>query len=279
MPYETFSSGLTIQAPTAGTKNWAETLRTQLFAKISAHDHTGSGKGLQIATAALATNAVTTVKITDLNVTTAKINDLAVTTAKLADGAVTTAKVVDLNITTGKINDLAITAGKIASDAVTTAKILNSNVTTDKINDLAVTTAKLADSSVTAAKLATSISVRSQIGAFSSAVSTVGGTDQRLPVVDGGSFSISMPVAGTVSHLSIGISNIGASQDIVCKVFKNGSDTSQSVTISAGATTTSGALGTPVSFAANDTIDIRVSYSALAANRNIWVLPFGTFTA
>lgn len=116
MPYETFSSGLTIQAPTAGTKNWAETLRTQLFAKISAHDHTGSGKGLQIATAALATNAVTTVKITDLNVTTAKINDLAVTTAKLADGAVTSAKLasgtfafpfavfLDINITAPSVN-------------------------------------------------------------------------------------------------------------------------------------------------------------------------------
>ena len=40
----------------------------------------------------LATNAITTIKITDLNVTTAKIADLNVTTGKLADDAVTLAK-------------------------------------------------------------------------------------------------------------------------------------------------------------------------------------------
>lgn len=92
MGYETFSSGLTIQAPTAGTKNWAETLRTQLWSKISAHDHTGSGKGLQIATAAIASSAVTAAKIASDAVTTAKILDANVTTAKIADGAVTAAK-------------------------------------------------------------------------------------------------------------------------------------------------------------------------------------------
>jgi len=40
----------------------------------------------------LATNAITTIKITDLNVTTAKIADTNVTTAKIADNAVTLAK-------------------------------------------------------------------------------------------------------------------------------------------------------------------------------------------
>lgn len=40
----------------------------------------------------LATNAVTTIKITDLNVTTAKIADSAVTTAKIADANITAAK-------------------------------------------------------------------------------------------------------------------------------------------------------------------------------------------
>lgn len=52
----------------------------------------------------LATNAVTTVKITDLNVTT----------AKLAANAVTTAKITDSNVTTAKIADNAVTAAKIA---------------------------------------------------------------------------------------------------------------------------------------------------------------------
>lgn len=66
----------------------------------------------------LATDAVTTVKILDLNVTTGKINDLAVTTGKIND----------LAVTTGKINDLAVTTGKIADSAVTNVKLTNSSI-------------------------------------------------------------------------------------------------------------------------------------------------------
>ena len=66
----------------------------------------------------LATDAVTTVKILDLNVTTGKINDLAVTTGKIND----------LAVTTGKINDLAVTTGKIADSAVTNVKLANSAI-------------------------------------------------------------------------------------------------------------------------------------------------------
>ena len=66
----------------------------------------------------LATDAVTTVKILDLNVTTGKINDLAVTTGKIND----------LAVTTGKINDLAVTTGKIADSAVTNVKLANSSI-------------------------------------------------------------------------------------------------------------------------------------------------------
>ena len=66
----------------------------------------------------LASDAVTTVKILDLNVTTGKINDLAVTTGKIND----------LAVTTGKINDLAVTTGKIADSAVTNVKLANSAI-------------------------------------------------------------------------------------------------------------------------------------------------------
>ena len=122
-----------------------------------------SGTG-NVSTQMLASNAVTTVKITDLNVTT----------GKLADSAVTSAKIADLTIATGDIADLAITTGKIAADAVTTAKIPESAITnsriaadavtadkiaadavgTSEIANLAVTTGKIADSAVTSAKIA-----------------------------------------------------------------------------------------------------------------------------
>ena len=136
----------------------------------------------QIPAAGLATNAVTTVKITDLNVTTAKIADGAITAAKLdaavlgggtipMDGSVTTAKIVDLNVTTAKLADNAVTTAKIlnsnvteakiADNAVTTAKILNSNVTEAKLADNAVTQAKLADRAVGSAEL-TSLTLNAQ---------------------------------------------------------------------------------------------------------------------
>jgi hypothetical protein len=134
---------------------------------------TGTGN---VSTTMLASNAVTTAKITDANVTTAKIADSAVTSAKIADltiatgdiadsaitsgkiatGAVGTTKIDDLSITTGKIVDSSVTAAKIASDAVTTAKILDSNVTTAKIADSAITSAKIADLTIATGDIADS---------------------------------------------------------------------------------------------------------------------------
>ena len=61
----------------------------------------------------LATNAVTTVKITDANVTA----------AKLATNAVTTIKITDANVTTVKIADNAITDSKMADDAIGLAEL------------------------------------------------------------------------------------------------------------------------------------------------------------
>jgi hypothetical protein len=86
-----------------------------------------------ILAADLATDAVETAKIKDLNVTTAKINDLAVTTGKLADSAVTAAKIADGTITAAKLASLSIAAGLLATDSVTTAKIADNNVTSAKI--------------------------------------------------------------------------------------------------------------------------------------------------
>lgn len=63
MPYTTYSLGLTLKQPTRGTKGYYSTLDADLFTKLSSHDHTGSGKGAQISTAAIIDNAVTGLKI------------------------------------------------------------------------------------------------------------------------------------------------------------------------------------------------------------------------
>ena len=134
---------------------------------------TGTGN---VSTAMLASNAVTTAKITDANVTTAKI----------ADSAVTSAKIADLTIATGDIADSAITSGKIATGAVGTTKIDDLSVTEGKLAPTAVTTGKIADSAVTSAKIADGTIVAGDIadGAITSA-KILDGTIATGDIADG----------------------------------------------------------------------------------------------
>ena len=127
---------------------------------------TGTGN---VSTTMLASNAVTTAKITDANVTTAKIADSAVTSAKIADLTIATGDIADSAITSGKIatgavgttkiDDLSITTGKIVDSAVTTAKIADSNVTTGKIADSAITSAKIADGTIVNADISSTAAI------------------------------------------------------------------------------------------------------------------------
>lgn len=58
MGFTTLTFGLTIKVPTDGTTNYGQTLLTDTWQKLSAHDHTGAGKGTQITSAAIAANAI-----------------------------------------------------------------------------------------------------------------------------------------------------------------------------------------------------------------------------
>lgn len=53
MAFETISDGLTLVIPTSGTKNWASTLKTSTWKKISGHNHTGGGNGVKLTTSSL----------------------------------------------------------------------------------------------------------------------------------------------------------------------------------------------------------------------------------
>lgn len=63
MGYTTINLGLQLTIPTSGTRNWGQNLLTGTWNKISEHDHSGGGKGLQIPTAGLADDSVTTAKL------------------------------------------------------------------------------------------------------------------------------------------------------------------------------------------------------------------------
>ena len=107
-----------------------------------------------VTAAKLAADSVTTAKIVDSNVTAAKLAADSVTTAKILDANVTDAKLAANSVTNAKIADSAVDTAEIANNAVTTAKITDLNVTTAKLADGAVTTAKITDANVTAGKLA-----------------------------------------------------------------------------------------------------------------------------
>ena len=156
---DSFETTLTVVDPTAD--------RTITLPNVSGTVVTSGDTGTVTATM-LASDSVTTAKITDANVTagklasnsveTAKIVDANVTAAKLASDSVETAKIKDANVTaaklatdsveTVKIKDANVTAAKLASDSVETAKIVNANVTEAKIADGAVTSAKIANDTI-----------------------------------------------------------------------------------------------------------------------------------
>jgi hypothetical protein len=112
---EVLSSGLTLTIPSEGDSNWATSIKNNCFQKISEHDHTGAGNGVQIATAAIA----------NLAVTSAKIDAGAVTESKLGDNSVTRDKIFNLEVTTGKIANGAVTEAKLDDDAATRSTVLS----------------------------------------------------------------------------------------------------------------------------------------------------------
>jgi uncharacterized protein YjbI with pentapeptide repeats len=214
---------------------------------------------LSVDTGNLIDDAVTTAKITDANVTNAKLANSGVTVSAgdgmtitggslSLGGTVTIAARPDeitltnavgkiavkpagianlhmglLSVDTGNLIDDAVTTAKIADANVTTAKILDDNITTAKILDANITTAKILDANVTNAKLAnSSITVTAGDG-----MSTTGAS-----ISLGGSETIS--VDSTVVRTSTAQSIAG---------IKTFTDTTQSTSITTGATIVAGGVG------------------------------------
>lgn len=62
MPYTTLNLGLTLTIPTNGSRNWGTTLKNTTWTKISSHDHSGGGNGVQI----VGSNALTDYSVTSI---------------------------------------------------------------------------------------------------------------------------------------------------------------------------------------------------------------------
>jgi hypothetical protein len=144
---DAYETTLTVVDPTAD--------RTITLPNVDGTVITSGDTGTVTATL-LASDSVTTAKITNANVTAAKLASDSVETAKIVDANVTAAKLAADSVTTAKIVDSNVTAAKLASDSVTTAKILDANVTDAKLASNSVTNAKIADSAVDTAEIAAS---------------------------------------------------------------------------------------------------------------------------
>jgi hypothetical protein len=149
-----YETTLTVADPTAD--------RTITLPNVTGTVVTSGDTGTVTATM-LASDSVTTVKITDANVTAAKLATDSVETAKIKDANVTAAKLAADSVETAKIVDSNVTAAKLAADSVTTAKILDANVTDAKLASNSVTNAKIADSAVDTAEIANSAVTASKL--------------------------------------------------------------------------------------------------------------------
>ena len=138
---------------------------------------------VKIGTAALATNAVTAIKLADdssiAEQSTAPTGDnfsgrgwyrttdsnffvysagsyqqVVMPTAGIADGAVTTVKITDGNITTAKISASGLGSAALADSAVITAKVADGAITSAKIADGTIVNADIAASTIEASRFA-----------------------------------------------------------------------------------------------------------------------------
>lgn len=123
-------------------------------AKIAAGAVTNTKLGADAVTSAkIADNAIDSEHYTDGSIDTVHLADDAVTGAKIAATTVATGNIVNLAVTSGKLAASAVGTAKLADDAVTTAKIADAQITADLIATDAVTAAKIADNSVDIARL------------------------------------------------------------------------------------------------------------------------------
>ena len=158
-----------------------------------------------VGTTELATDAVTTLKITDANVTDAKLATDSVTTVKITDANVTNAKIADSAVTSSKILDGTIVAGDIASNAVTAIKILDGNVTESKLATDSVTNVKIANDAVTNVKIANDAITATKIA--NDAITTVKIADNAITTaliaggnVDGTKIALGSDTQGDVMY-------------------------------------------------------------------------------
>ena len=173
----------------------------------------------------LASNSVTTAKITDLNVTTAKIADSAITSAKIADLTIASGDIADLAITSGKIadgavgttkiDDLSVTEGKLAPNAVTSAKIADGTIVAGDLADGAVTSAKILDGTIVNADINASAAIDATKVAGTAVTQADTGTVTSTMILDGTIANADVSATAAIAKTKLDLGGTITSADIV----------------------------------------------------------------
>ena len=112
--------------------------------------------GISITTT-LATDAIVTANITDVNVTTAKIADTAITQAKIADDAVGADQLAANSVVSASIVNGSIVGADIAANTITVANIADNAVDATKIASNSILTRHIDDNQITGDQIADDI--------------------------------------------------------------------------------------------------------------------------
>jgi hypothetical protein len=159
--------------------------------------------------------------------------------------------------------------------------LVSSTVTTAKIADSNVTTAKVADSNITEAKLADDAATRHTKLIFGLAGNAIGSQSAvQIPIqYSTAYYTTVMPYAGKVTALTVDFNEAITGGNTVAILYKNGSNTTKTVTISSG---TSAYATFSETFAAGDKLDLRFNANSTTTspgtNIGMTVAAWGHFT-
>jgi len=149
----TFTIGTLNQSTTGSAATLTTTRAIAVAGDVTGTANFDGSEAISITTT-LATDAIVTANITDLNVTTAKIAADAVTGAKIADDTIDSEHYAAASIDNEHLADDAVGTAEIADDAITSALIADDAIVSAAIADDAVLTAHVADDQITAALMA-----------------------------------------------------------------------------------------------------------------------------
>ena len=137
-PEATFAAGASIKAADLNNNN--QQLRYKLEEKIDSSN--------------IATQAVVTDALRDLNVTTEKIANLSVINSKIGPDAVTNDKIADNAIAIEQMQDNSVSTAEIVNGSVTNTELADNSVSLSKMQDNSVGTAEIIANAVTNSELA-----------------------------------------------------------------------------------------------------------------------------